>query len=214
MKIGVFDSGIGGKAIADTLENDYPAAEVIYVNDHKNVPYGNRSQAEIIELTDSAIQPLIDEACDVIVLACNTATAAAIETLRDKYPSTPFIGLEPMVKSAAEQTKTGIVAICATPFTLKSSRYTKLKNEYARNITVLEPDCSDWAYQIEHSRTDDLKIADLINEVCDSGADVIVLACTHYHWIKEDIIKISNGRAIVIDPSEAISRRVKEALML
>lgn len=214
MKIGVFDSGIGGKSIADTLESDYPAAEVMYVNDHENVPYGTRSQDEIIRLTETAIQPLIDEACDVIVLACNTATAAAIEVLRDKYPTIPFIGLEPMVKPAVEQTRSGVVAICATPFTLKSSRYTKLKNEYARNITVLEPDCSDWAYQIEHSRTDDLKIADLINEVCEAGADVIVLACTHYHWIKEDIIKISNGRAIVIEPSEAISRRVKEALVV
>jgi glutamate racemase len=214
MKIGVFDSGIGGKSIADTLQKNFPAAEVLCVDDRKNVPYGSRSQDEIIALTDDAIQPLIGQSCDVIVLACNTATAAAIENLRAKYPGIPFIGLEPMIKTAASQTKTKVVAVCATPFTLGSDKYQKLKNEYANDITILEPDCSDWAYLIEHNQIDTQKITDLINEVCDSGADVIVLACTHYHWIKEDIIEISNGRASIIDPSEAISRRVEEVLSL
>lgn len=208
MKIGVFDSGIGGKSIADTLQNEYPNAQVLYVDDRKNMPYGSRSKAEIIALTDAAIQPLINESCDVIVLACNTATAAAIDDLRAKYSDIPFIGLEPMVKSAASQTKSNVVAMCATPFTLGSDRYKKLKNEYASDITILEPDCSDWAYLIEHNQIDTQKITDLINEVCNSGADVIVLACTHYHWIKEDIVTIANGRAVVIDPSDAISQRV------
>jgi glutamate racemase len=117
-----------------------------------------------------------------------------------------------MVKSAASQTKTKVVAMCATPFTLGSSRYKQLKNEYASDITILEPDCSDWAYLIEHNQIDTQKITNLINEVCDSGADVIVLACTHYHWIKQDIIEISKGRAVVIDPSVAISQRVKAVL--
>lgn len=214
MKIGVFDSGIGGKSIADTLQKDYPDAQVLYVDDRKNVPYGSRSQAEIIALTDAAIQPLINVSCDAIVLACNTATAAAIEDLRAKYPDIPFIGLEPMVKTAAAQTTSGVIAMCATPFTLGSSRYKKLKNKYASDITTLEPDCSDWAYLIENNQIDIQNITDLINELCNEGVDVIVLACTHYHWIKEDIIEASNGRAVVIDPSDAISRRVKDMLGL
>jgi len=212
MKIGVFDSGIGGKAIADRLQADYPNSEVMYVDDSKNVPYGSRTQDDIVRLTDAAIQPLLDEACDVIVIACNTATAAAIEILKDTYPGTPFIGLEPMVKPAALLTKSGVIAICATPFTLKSGRYSSLKENYASDVVVLEPDCSEWASMIETNHTDTQEIAEAINAVCVAGADVIVLACTHYHWIKEEIIKIADGRAKVIDPSDAISHRVADVL--
>jgi len=212
MKIGVFDSGIGGKSIAEKLQADYLESEVMYVNDRKNVPYGSRSQQEIIQLTDAAIQPLLMQQCDVIVLACNTATAAAIELLKSRYPDVPFVGLEPMVKPAALLTQSGTIAICATPFTLSSDRYAGLKEKYAGDITVLEPDCSEWAGMIESDQTDIQEIANEINEVCSAGADVIVLACTHYHWIKEEIIKIAAGRAQVIDPSEAISRQVGTVL--
>lgn len=213
-KIGVFDSGIGGKSIANTLRNDYPHAQIIYVDDRNNIPYGERELNEIADLTDKAIQPLLDAKCDAIVLACNTATAAAIDTLRVKYPTIPFIGLEPMVKPASSLTKSGVIAICATPFTLHSERYRKLKDTYAAEITVLEPDCSEWAYLIEHNQLEIQKIAETIDKACAAGADVIVLACTHYHWIKEKILELSTGRAIVIDPSDAISRRVREVLGL
>lgn len=210
MKIGVFDSGIGGKSVAESLEKEFPNAEVLYVNDREHVPYGSRYESEIISLTDDAIQPLLSARCDVIVIACNTATAAAIEVLRKEYTTTVFVGLEPMVKTAVELTKTGMVAICATPYTLKSQRYTKLKNQFAQNIDVLEPDCSDWASMIEHSSMQEEKIKTTIDEICEAGADVIVLACTHYHWIKENIERYVAGRAVVIDPSEAISRRIRQ----
>ncbi len=208
MKIGVFDSGIGGKSVADTLRKDYPEAEVLYVDDRKNVPYGSRSSSEIISLTDTAIQPLLQAGCDVIVLACNTATSAAIEVLRGRYPGVPFIGLEPMVKPASAMTHSGSIAVCATPATLRSSRYAQLKKEYTTGIEVLEPDCSDWAYCIERNEMNNLKIEKVVDDICRAGADVIVLACTHYHWIKKEIIELSNGRAVVIDPSDAISEQV------
>lgn len=208
MKIGVFDSGIGGKSIADKLTADFPDDEIVYVDDRIHVPYGGRKMHEIIQLTEVAIQPLFTAQCDIIVLACNTATVAAIEYLRDHYPNTPFVGLEPMIKPATALTKSGVIAICATPFTLKSERYLTLKNTYGSSIRVLEPDCSKWADMIEHNTIDESKITQSIEEVCNQGADVIVLACTHYHWIHEDILKIANGRAIVIDPSDVISKRV------
>lgn len=212
MKIGVFDSGIGGKSIADRLALDYPTAEVIYVNDRKNVPYGTRSQEEIIRLTDVAIQPLLEAKCDGIVIACNTATAAAIEALRKKYPATPFIGLDPMIKPAVALTKSSVIAVCATPSTLASNRYNDIKQQFASGIRIIEPDCSDWASMVEHSQIDTIKITEVVKNICESGADVIVLACTHYHWIKDTIIEAAQGRAIVIDPSESISKRVGEVL--
>jgi len=212
MKIGVFDSGIGGKAIADTLSRDFPSAEVLYVHDSDHVPYGGRPKSEITTLTETAIQPLLESSCDCIVLACNTATAAAIEYLRTTYPNQKFIGLEPMVKPAVEKTNSGTIAVFATPYTLSSERYLALKSEYAAGVTVLEPDCSGWAQMIEHDAIDDQKIEQVIREVIASGADVLVLACTHYHWIKEKIVALAGKDIPVIDPSEAISQRVAQIL--
>jgi len=208
MKIGVFDSGIGGKAIAQSIHLELPDADIFYVNDAVHVPYGNRSASEIVALTDATIQPLLESKCSVIVLACNTVTAAAIDILRNKYPNQKFIGLEPMVKTAASMTKTKVVAICATPFTLTSQRYQNLKDKYAAEITVLEPNCSEWALMIEENTINDKKIEQIIKTVCNDGADVIVLACTHYHWIKKQIQSLVDKRTKVIDPSDAILRRI------
>ena len=103
MKIGVFDSGIGGKAIANAMHLEFPDAEIHVIDDRKNLPYGNKSAGEIIRLTDLAIQPLLSDKCDVIIIACNSATTAAIDTLRERYPAQFFIGIEPMIKTAAKK---------------------------------------------------------------------------------------------------------------
>lgn len=211
MKIGVFDSGIGGQAIASELQKAFPKAEVNVVDDREHLPYGSRSNDEIIHLTDAAIQPLLKKS-DVIVLACNTATAAAIDTLRSRYSQVPFVGLEPMLKPASERTKSGVIAVCATPATLASERYKNLKSHYANNITVLEPDCSNWAYMIENKQIDEARIKQTIDEVCEQNADVITLSCTHYHWIKNRIEIYAAGRARIIEPSYAIAAQVARVL--
>lgn len=214
MKLGIFDSGIGGEAVAASLRSSLPDAEILTVNDRAHLPYGDRSQAEVIALTDAAIQPLLKARCDIIVLACNTATAAAIETLRKRYPDQHFIGLEPMLKPAAELTRSGTIAVCATPATLASTRYHHLKDTYASDATVIEPDCSSWARMIEDNEINEQSIVATIQALLDHGADVIVLACTHYHWIRELIETVAAEQAVVIDPSEAIARRVRSLLEL
>lgn len=214
MKLGIFDSGIGGEAVASALQTTFPEATIVTVNDRANIPYGNKTQQQIIHLTDAAIQPLLDGTYDVIILACNTATALAIDTLRDKYPDQLFIGIEPMIKTAVQLTKSSIVAVCATPATLASARYNDLREKYAKDITILEPDCSEWAYLIENNQINRTHVIEQINSACDSGADVIVLGCTHYHWIKDLITESAAGRAEVIEPSEAIGRRVQDLLGL
>ena len=208
MKLGIFDSGIGGEAVAAALQKTFPDAEIMTVNDHNNVPYGEKSPHEVIALTDAAIQPLLTAKCDIIILACNTATALAIEQLRSQYPAQKFIGIEPMIKTAAGLTKTNTITVCATSATLASERYHGLIEKYGAHLTIVEPDCSSWAYMIEHNEINHQTIKDTVNAICDRGADVIILGCTHYHWIKEDIIKIADNRAIVLEPSEAIGRRV------
>jgi glutamate racemase len=181
MKLGIFDSGIGGEAVATALRATFPQANIITVNDEAHVPYGDKTQKEVIHLTTAAIQPLLIAQCDVIILACNTATMAAIDTLRGRYPAQKFIGIEPMVKTAATLTKTSTVAVCATPVTLASRRYRELKKRYAATLTVLEPDCSQWASMIQNNQINHEKIERTIATVCENGADVIVLGCTHYH---------------------------------
>ncbi|MNI70632.1 Glutamate racemase [compost metagenome] len=163
-------------------------------------------------MTDTAIQPLLASSCDVIILACNTATAAAIETLRNRYPAQKFIGIEPMIKSAARLTFSNTIAVFATPATLKSERYRQLIETYGIHLNIIEPDCSEWAYLIENNQLNRAHIEQHIQEVCKRGADVIVLGCTHYHWIKDLVIEIADGRAKVIEPSEAIGRRVSALL--
>lgn len=214
MRIGVFDSGIGGEAIAAALEKQFPASEVLVVNDRKNIPYGSKPPHEIEQLTNAAIQPLLASKCDVIIIACNTATTAAITTLRTRYPSQFFIGIEPMIKTAAKTTKTGVVAVCATPATLASGRYHELKQHFGRHLHYIEPDCSNWASLIEANQMTRQHIDSMTREVLRSNADVIVLGCTHYHWIKDEIVKAAGTNATVLEPSEAIGRRVKELLNL
>ena len=214
MRIGVFDSGIGGEAVAQALHKEFPHADIMTVSDREHVPYGVRPTEEIISLTDAAITPLLASGCDIIVLACNTATAAAIDVLRERYPTQPFIGLEPMVKPAAALTKTGVIAILATPTTLGSERYLKAKHDFAANLTVIEPDCSDWADLIESNRVNREKIDDVINQCLEADADMIVLGCTHYHWIKHEIAETAGLKAVVLEPSEAIARRIRELLGL
>lgn len=212
MKLGIFDSGIGGEAVAASLQSIFPATTIRVVNDRRNVPYGSKTTEEVVRLTTAAIQPLLEENCDIIILACNTASAAALETLRKQYPLQEFIGLEPMVKPAAALSKTGVIAVCATPSTLASSRYAWLIETYAKNTRIIEPDCSRWAYMIENNQIDRNEIATIVNDCCDQGADAIVLGCTHYHWIKDLISEIADGRATVLEPSEAIARRIQSII--
>jgi glutamate racemase len=212
MRLGVFDSGIGGEAVAAALQITFPAAEIIVVNDRTHVPYGDKSTDEVISLTDAAIQPLLSAKCDVVILACNTATAAAIETLRDRYPTQKFIGIEPMIKTAARITKSGTIAVCATPATLQSDRYHQLVEKFGEKLNIDQPDCRNWAYMIENNQINHTEIQRVITAACDQGADVIVLGCTHYHWIKEFITEVVAGRATILEPSEAIGRRVATLL--
>jgi len=211
MRIGIFDSGIGGEAVADALRRLLPTAKIITANDHNNVPYGDKKPEDIIRLTRHAIQPLLSASCDVIVIACNTATTVAISSLRIAYPSQHFVGIEPMIKPAAVVTKTGHIAVCATPRTLESNRYKELKKEWANNIIVTEPNCKNWASQIEQGKSDQIEVEAMIKSLVKEKVDVIVLGCTHFHWLKQRMIKAAPNITIM-EPSDSIVLRIKDLL--
>lgn len=210
MTIGVFDSGVGGVSMAKAIRKAFPDHDVELVEDSQNLPYGTKTPEELLKLALPILRDMA-ERCQVIVIACNTLTTNCIGELRKVLP-VPLVGLEPMVKPAAELTKTNIIAVCATPATLKSKRYAYLKETYAHDIHVLEPDCSRWASLIQSERLDRQTVSKPIEEACRSGADIIVLGCTHYHWIEELVREVAAGRAEVIQPEQAVAAQLGRVL--
>lgn len=210
-KIGVFDSGIGGRSVANALEKAFPSQEVIFISDSKNLPYGTKTPEKLKELVKPKMQKFIERDVDIIVIACNTVSTTILDYVK-KIVDVPVIGVIPMVKEAAELTKSNAIAVCATPTTLKSETYGLLKNKYAKDIKVLEPDCSGWTKMIEDNKIDRKQISQRIDSACESGADVIVLGCTHYHWIEELIEEIAKGRAVVIHPESKLIKDIEKVL--
>jgi glutamate racemase len=175
------------------------------------VPYGDKPPAEVLGYVAPLLEGLVAQGCDVVVIACNTVTTQHIAALRQRI-QVPLVGIEPMVKPAAAATKTGVIAVCATPGTLTSERYAWLKREFAQGVTVLEPDCGRWAYMVEHNQVNEAEIKRQIDEICDAGADVIVLGCTHYLWIEELLKRLAVERAVVIQPEQPVVARLKHVL--
>lgn len=211
MKIGVFDSGVGGKSVANAITRSLPEHQVIFRNDVEHLPYGTKTPEEIEGYVVPILQDLVDHSCSVIVVACNTVSTTLIEPLRQKIP-VPLIAMEPMVKPAAEMTKTGVIAVCATPTTLASPRYKWLKDTFASSIKVIEPDCSQWTLLIESNTIQRQQVHDPIEAACQAGADVIVLGCTHYHWIEDIITQEASGRATVLQPEQPVIAQLKRVL--
>jgi len=212
VKVGVFDSGIGGLSVARAIQAALPGNEVIFRNDEEHVPYGTRDIDEINSFVEPILRSMVEDGCKVIVVACNTVTTNLIESLRRQMPI-PLVGMEPMIKPAAEISSSGVIAVFATPKTLTSQRYQWLKKSYAPNTTVLEPDCSDWTAMIENNQVDRDKIAKIVDDVCTKGADQLVLGCTHYHWIEQLIKDSSHGRAEVMQPEQPVIEQLKKVLL-
>lgn len=210
-KIGVFDSGVGALSVINAINKEIPTVEIVYKDDRAHLPYGSKTVEQIHQFVRPIFQEFANEGCQVIVVACNTVTTNLIEELRTEF-SIPMVGMEPAVKPAAENTKTGVIAVCATPRTLNSKRYAWLKNEYARGVDILEPDCSDWAMMIEDQSVDREKIAKIVENLCEKNADQIVLGCTHYHWIEDLIKNLSAGKAEVIQPTSPVIEQLKSVL--
>lgn len=214
MRIGVFDSGVGGLSVAKAIEQGLPEAEVIFRHDiPEHFPYATKTPDEIYGFIIPIFQNLVEQRCDVIVVACNTVSTTLIRRLRDAF-DVPMVALEPMIKPATALTKSGVIAVCATPVTLASERYAWLKDTYGQACTFIEPDCEDWSYLIEYDRMNEARIRQEIGPALEAGADVVVLGCTHYHWIEEEIKAIAKGRAEVMQPETAVVAQVKRVLKL
>lgn len=214
--VGFFDSGVGGKCILNVFKRLCPDEETVYIADSRHCPYGNKSPEEIIRLSEACVKRLLKKRCKLIVVACNTATAAAIDYLRAKYPKTPFVGIEPAVKPAALKSKSGVVAVLATEGTFNGRLYRETSAKFARNVTILASVADEFVTMVERGETKGAKalaaVKRRLEPLLAAGADHIVLGCTHFPHLKELMEKVVKGRAIIVDPSEAVARQAKRLL--
>jgi glutamate racemase len=211
--IGVFDSGIGGLSVADAVCGLLPTESLLYVADNAFAPYGPRPASEILDRSRKITQALIAAGSKMIVVACNTATSIAIDALRQEFPEIAFVGLEPAVKPAATGLKVGVLATAAT---LQSPRYLALKARYLDDRPVFENPCVGLVPLIEREVPGSEKLRDKLHEVLDpmldEGLDTLVLGCTHYPMVKEDIARVCGPAVTIIDPAPAAARQVKRLL--
>lgn len=213
LPIGVFDSGIGGLTIVREINRVLPAENILFLADRANLPYGEKSEDEIMELTQAIVPMLITEGAKLIVIACNSASLAVVERLRKRYPETPFVAVVPAVKLAAARTKNGTVAVFATETTLKSALYEKLKTEHAGDVTVIDIPCPKWVRMIESGEISGPDIKNPIEEALRAGADQLVLGCTHYPFLADYARSVAHNRAELLESSSAVVKQVRRILI-
>lgn len=209
--IGVFDSGLGGLSVLGALAKECPSANLVYAADTAYVPYGNKSPEVIRSRVLTMGRSLINEGCSTLVVACNTATAEAIEMLRGFYPNTPIVGVEPGIKPAALQSKTGKIAVLSTVATAKSQRLAQLINRHASHMQVHVLACHGWATEVEalNLGADCIieEAKNLLLPLIDQGVDQVVLGCTHYDFLVPLLAKIIGNKAQLVGVASAIARQ-------
>lgn len=214
--VGFFDSGLGGLCILEAFRRLCPNEETVYIADSRNCPYGNRSAHEIRRISEENVAKLLKYDCKMIVVACNTATAAAIDTLRVNHPEIPFVGIEPAVKPAALHSRSGVVGVLATVGTFSGRLYRETKRKFAKDVTVLAAVADEFVTLVERGETSGTEAERIvrarIEPLLAAGADYLVLGCTHFPHLMNLIQKVVDGRAVVVEPSEAVARQALHLL--
>jgi glutamate racemase len=215
--IGVFDSGVGGLSVLRELVQLLPQENFVYLADQANVPYGGKSAETIQQLSHQITHYLLTQHhCKLIVVACNTATAAALTYLRQTYVGIPFVGMEPAIKPAAQASRSGKVGVLATNGTFSSQRYADLMARYANGIELFEDSCAGLVELVEDGKLNTPQTAALLRLVLtpmiDVGVDTLVLGCTHYPFVAPLIQRIAGDNVTLIDPAPAVARQVAHRL--
>lgn len=214
--IGVFDSGLGGLSILREITALLPREKVFYFADNLHMPYGPRPLEEVRRYATGIAERLIGLPSKVVVVACNTASAAALKHLRRVYPGTIFVGMEPAVKPAAAKSRSGKVGVLATQATFQGELFESVVERFAGDVEVIRQPCPGLAEFIEHHQPDHPvlrpMLAKFVQPLVDKGVDHIVLACTHYPLVREVISEIAGPGVVIVDPSPAIARRTEQVL--
>ena len=216
LPIGVFDSGIGGISVLRAIREQMPTELIIYFGDQGHVPYGTRSMEQIQNFSEAMTRFLLKQGAKIIVVACNTASAAALRYLREKLPDVSFVGMEPAVKPAAEYTQTGKVGVLATPATFQGSLYTSVVERFANGVELLQNTCPGLVQQIEQGNLDGEETRKILEEallpMLKKNIDTVVLGCTHYPFVIPLIQQIVGDNVRVIDPAPAVAKQVRRVL--
>jgi glutamate racemase len=214
--IGVFDSGVGGLSVLRAIRAQLPAESVLFFADQSHVPYGLRPQDEIRAFSKEITRYLLNLGAKLIVVACNTASAAALHSLRRAFPNTPFVGMEPAVKPAAELTHTRVVGVLATPATFQGALYASVVERFASGVTLLQDTCPGLVQEIERGELNSPVVFEILQKalcpMMEQGIDTIVLGCTHYPFVIPLIQKIVGPGVRVIDPAPAVARQTMRLL--
>lgn len=210
--IGIFDSGIGGLSVFKELVRLMPAEDYVYFSDSRYCPYGPKEAEFIRQRSRQLTEFLIGKGADIVVVACNTATAAAIRDLRERY-DLPFVGMEPAIKPAILHSRSGVVGVLATAGTLKGPLYLKTLATFKGDVKVIERIGEGLVEAVERADFDSPEVEGLLRgyiaPMLDEGADHIVLGCTHYPFLEGTIQKIVEGRAKIVNPAPAVARQAK-----
>lgn len=216
LPIGVFDSGVGGLSILRAIRQRLPSQPVLYLGDQAHVPYGLRTLEEVRAFSEQITRFLLSQGARLIVVACNTASAAALHELRRQFPEVPFVGMEPAVKPAAEQTLTGVVGVIATPATFQGQLYASVVERFANGVTILQDTCPGLVSAIENGQLDAPETRTILeralNPMLERRIDTVVLGCTHFPFVIPLIQQIVGPQVRVIDPAPAVARQVERLL--
>jgi glutamate racemase len=213
--IGIFDSGVGGLSVFREIVRILPEEKYIYWSDNAHCPYGEKSRDYIIDRARAVTSFLIEQGADIIVVACNTATAAAISTLREEFP-VPFIGMEPAVKPAAQATRSGVVGVLATAGTLRATKYIDTRAKWAHDVKIVEHIGQGFVELVEKGNVSGPEAESIVEKsvrpLIEAGADTIVLGCTHYPFLTETIMKAAGTPVTLIDPAPAVAKHLMEVM--
>lgn len=214
--IGLFDSGVGGLSVWREVVRRLPREHTLYIADQAHVPYGSRQSAEVRAFSEGITRCLLDAGASVIVVACNTASAAALHDLRARFPDVPFVGMEPAVKPAAEHTRTGVIGVLATPATFQGDLFASLLDRYGGGVRVLTRPCPGLVAAVEAGALDgpatEALLRSHLEPMLAAGIDQLVLGCTHYPFLAPVISRIVGPGVAVLDPAPAVARQTARVL--
>ena len=214
--IGVFDSGVGGLSVLAEIRRQLPGEELLYVADSGHVPYGEKTPDFIRARSQEIVRFLVAQGSKVIVVACNTATSAALTWLREQFGDLPFVGMEPAVKPAAAATRSGVIGVLTTSGTERSARFAALQGRVPEGIKVVTRAAPLLVERVEAGDVDGDKTKALISEytspLLEEGADTVVLGCTHFHYLRPAISETVGPEVTIVETAEAVARQVKRVL--
>jgi glutamate racemase len=216
--IGIFDSGVGGISVLRAIRDQMPEESVVYFGDQGHIPYGPRPMQQIRVFSETITRLLLEQGAKIVVVACNTASAAALQYLRETFPGVQFVGMEPAVKPAAEHTHTGKVGVLATPATFQGALYASVVERFANGVQLFQNTCPGLVQEIEqgnlNGETTHKILEDALLPMLEKNIDTVVLGCTHYPFVIPLIEQIVGESVRVIDPAPAVARQIQRLLQV